>query len=99
MARRVAIETCPPQGLVSPDLMSLEKQLSERLGTRVRIEKKNRGGKLLIDFFSPEDLTAICLALITQPSSLSEPTSSTEANTIVSDIENTDAPSDGPIRT
>jgi ParB family chromosome partitioning protein len=63
LARRVALDRARNKSLVSPDLMSLEKQLSERLGTRVRIEKKDTGGKLLIDFFSPEDLTAICLAL------------------------------------
>ena len=73
LARRVAIDRARNKSLVSPDLMSLEKQLSERLGTRVRIEKKDTGGKLLIDFFSPEDLTAICLALTTQSSSLQRP--------------------------
>jgi ParB family chromosome partitioning protein len=63
LARRVAIEKVRHKALVSPDLMSLEKQLSERLGTRVRIEKKDTGGKLMIDFFSPEDLTQLCLTL------------------------------------
>lgn len=67
LARRVAIDRVRNKGLVSPDLMSLEKQLSERLGTRVRIEKKDTGGKLMIDFFSPEDLTHICLALTVSP--------------------------------
>jgi ParB family chromosome partitioning protein len=66
LARRVAIEKARNKASVSADLMSLEKQLSEKLGTRVRIEKKDTGGKLLIDFFSPEDLTSICLAIITQ---------------------------------
>lgn len=66
LARRAAIERVRHKSLVSPDLLSLEKQLSERLGTRVRIEKKDTGGKLLIDFFSPEDLTQICLALSAQ---------------------------------
>lgn len=66
LARRVAIERVRHKALVSPDLLSLEKQLSERLGTRVRIEKKDTGGKLMIDFFSPEDLTALCMTL-TQP--------------------------------
>jgi ParB family chromosome partitioning protein len=91
MARRVAIERVRHKELVSPDMMSLEKQLSERLGTRVRIEKKNDGGKLLIDFFSPEDLTAICLTLITQPSVSAGPISSQEVQTIATDIENGDA--------
>jgi len=66
LARRVALDRARNKSLVSPDLMSLEKQLSERLGTRVRIEKKDTGGKLLIDFFSPEDLTALCLTLSLQ---------------------------------
>lgn len=66
LARRVAVERVRHKALVSPDLMTLEKQLSERLGTRVRIEKKDTGGKLHIDFFSPEDLTNLCIALTTQ---------------------------------
>ena len=66
LARRAAIERVRHKALVSPDLMSLEKELSERLGTRVRIEKKDTGGKVMIDFFSPEDLTQLCLALTTQ---------------------------------
>jgi ParB family chromosome partitioning protein len=63
MARRVAIDKVRHKSLLSPDLLALEKQLSERLGTRVRIEKKDIGGKLLIDFFSPEDLSTLCLTL------------------------------------
>ena len=65
LARRVAVERVRHKALVSPDLLNLEKELSERLGTRVRIEKKDTGGKVLIDFFSPEDLTQLCLALTT----------------------------------
>lgn len=67
LARRAAVERVRHKALVSPDLLNLEKQLSERLGTRVRIEKKDTGGKVMIDFFSPEDLTHLCLAL-TSPS-------------------------------
>jgi ParB family chromosome partitioning protein len=66
LARRVAVERVRHKALVSPDLLNLEKELSERLGTRVRIEKKDTGGKVMIDFFSPEDLTALCLALTKQ---------------------------------
>ncbi|MDB5188044.1 MAG: hypothetical protein JWO50_564 [Candidatus Kaiserbacteria bacterium] len=72
LARRIAVEKT--RNKISPDLMSLEKQLSERLGTRVRIEKKEQGGKVTIDYFSPEDLSALCLNLATQvPSSLLAP--------------------------
>jgi ParB family chromosome partitioning protein len=66
LARRVAVDRARNKSLVSPDIMALEKQLSEKLGTRVRIEKKENGGKLMIDFFSPDDLTQLCVALAMQ---------------------------------
>lgn len=78
LARRVAIDKVRHKALLSPDLLSLEKQLSERLGTRVRIERKDTGGKLLIDFFSPEDLTQLCLSL-TKPEEQSLPTATPES--------------------
>lgn len=66
MARRIAVERVRHKALLSPDLLDLEKRLSETLGTRVRIERKDTGGKVLIDFFSPEDLTTLCMALAQQ---------------------------------
>ena len=63
LARRVAIEKVRKTDQLSPDLISLEQQLTERLGTRVRIEKKEQGGKVTIDFFSPEDLVHLCMRL------------------------------------
>lgn len=66
MARRIAVERVRHKALLSPDLLDLEKRLSESLGTRVRIEKKDTGGKVMIDFFSPEDLTALCMSLAQQ---------------------------------
>ena len=72
IARRIAIERARNKNFLSPDVMALEKQLSERLGTRVRIEKKDTGGKLTIDFFSPEDLSQLCLALTSPEGSFSK---------------------------
>ncbi len=66
IARRIAVERVRHKALLSPDLLDLEKRLSESLGTRVRIEKKDTGGKVMIDFFSPEDLTALCMSLAQQ---------------------------------
>lgn len=66
MARRVAIERVRKTDQLSPDLLNLERQLTERLGTRVRIEKKEQGGKVTIDFFSPEDLSYLCTMLAVQ---------------------------------
>lgn len=54
-ARRIATERIRKHDL-TPDLLALEKELTENLGTRVRIEKRENGGKVLIEFFSPEDL-------------------------------------------
>ncbi len=60
LARRVAIEKVRKTEQLPPDLLNMERELTERLGTRVRIEKKEHEGKVLgkvlIEFFSSEDL-------------------------------------------
>ncbi len=58
VARRVALERVRKTDL-TPELLLLERELTEKLGTRVRIEKKDQGGKVLIDFFSVDDLAHI----------------------------------------
>jgi len=62
LARRIAVDRA--RAKQSADVALLEKELSEKLGTRVRIEKHEAGGKVTIDFFSPEDLTNLCLTLV-----------------------------------
>ncbi len=42
-----------------PQMAQYQEKLSESLGTRVSIEKRDVGGKIVIDFFSPNDLQAI----------------------------------------
>ena len=54
-ARSIATERARRRDL-PPELSELEKALTEELGTRVQIEKKEKGGKVRIDFFSEEDL-------------------------------------------
>lgn len=58
LARRVATERTR-KGDLTPELLLLERELSDSLGTRVRIEKKEKGGKMVIEFFSVEDLAHI----------------------------------------
>jgi len=58
LARRIATERARKPDL-TPELLLLERELTEKLGTRVRIEKKDQGGKVLIDFFSVDDLAHI----------------------------------------
>ena len=67
VARRVATDRVRKQDL-TPDLLMLERELTEKLGTRVRIEKKDQGGggKVLIDFFSPEDLAQLRIIIAAQ---------------------------------
>jgi ParB family chromosome partitioning protein len=56
IARRIATDKARKQDL-SPELMGMEKELTETLGTRVQIEKRSdKGGKVHIDYFSDEDL-------------------------------------------
>jgi ParB family chromosome partitioning protein len=47
----------------TPEMMELEKSLTETLGTRVFIENRPKGGRVLIEFFSPEDLSHIASIL------------------------------------
>lgn len=56
-ARKIAIERVRKiNASIDPEICALEEKFAERLGTRVRIEKKENGGKLTIDFFSNDDL-------------------------------------------
>ncbi len=44
---------------VDPEISAMEKQFAEMLGTRVRIEKGEKGGSVTIDFFTQDDLREI----------------------------------------
>ncbi len=60
IGRRIAYDKIRKKGVtLDPETQELEEKLTETLGTRVSIEKRENGGKILIDFFSPEDLHAI----------------------------------------
>src|SRR3989344_4455860 len=59
-ARKVAIERVRRfKADIDPDIMALEEKFAESLGTRVVIEKRENGGKLMIEFFSNDDLNDI----------------------------------------
>lgn len=60
IARGIATEKARKKDLgFDPQIASYQERLSESLGTRVSIEKKEVGGKIVIDFFSPNDLQTI----------------------------------------
>lgn len=59
-ARKIAVERVRRKdNAPDPEIAEFEGKLTQSLGTRVHIEKKETGGKILIDFFSNDDLRAI----------------------------------------
>jgi ParB family chromosome partitioning protein len=64
IARRIAVDKVRKKELIpNAELMQIEHQLQESLGTRVHIEPKEAGGKITIDYFSNEDLDIILAVL------------------------------------
>ncbi len=59
IARSIAQERVRSYHRKTPEIIEIEKSLTEALGTRVIVETNAEGGRLLIDFFSPDDLSAL----------------------------------------
>ncbi len=60
IARSIAFERARKKDLMKdPALADMESKLQESLGTRVYIERREKGGKILIDFFDFDDLADI----------------------------------------
>lgn len=72
IARSIAQEKVRKHHRKTPEMQELEKSLTETLGTRVIIEANEQGGRLMIDFFSPEDLSTLIAALAVRESNLEE---------------------------
>lgn len=57
IARRIAYDKVRKKDrVIAPEIVEIEEELTEKLGTRVHIERKTIGGKITIDFFSSDDL-------------------------------------------
>lgn len=64
IARRIAYDRVRKKNLlVPPAIVEMEEKLTEKFGTRVKVEQKEQGGRVTIDYFSQEDLNKI-LALL-----------------------------------
>jgi ParB family chromosome partitioning protein len=64
IARRIAYDRVrKKEYLYAPEILEMERALSDALGTRVAIEAKENGGKLSIDFYSQDDLHVLFAAL------------------------------------
>jgi len=58
IARSIAVDKIRKHDK-TPQMQEVEKSLTEALGTRVVVENRPQGGRLLIEFFTQEDLTHI----------------------------------------
>jgi ParB family chromosome partitioning protein len=60
IGRRIAVDKVRKKELLpDPEIMEIEEQLQESLGTRVHIERRENGGQIMIDFFTNDDLHTI----------------------------------------
>jgi ParB family chromosome partitioning protein len=60
VARKIAYDRVRKKEYIhDPELAEIEERLQETLGTRVHIEKREKGGYITIDFFTNEDLRTI----------------------------------------
>ena len=60
LARKIAFDRVRKKEFMpDPEIVELEEEFQEKLGTRVHIERKELGGQIKIDYFSTEDLRTI----------------------------------------
>lgn len=58
-ARNVAQDKVRKKSLIDPALAELEQKFKDTLGTKVYIERKENGGRIMIDFFNDADIKAL----------------------------------------
>lgn len=66
--------------VADPEITHLEEQLREVLGTKVRLQKEGAGGKLILNFYSPEELNALISRLMPQTETENQPEFKTSEN-------------------
>jgi ParB family chromosome partitioning protein len=76
ITREIAVEKARKKDPQPPEIEALEKAFAESLGTKVEIKQQDKGGKLIIDFFSTEDLETIFAHLAQREAHNTEHTSS-----------------------
>lgn len=60
LARKIAYDRVrKKEFLPDPEIIELEEEFQEKLGTRVHIDRKELGGQIKIDYFSTDDLRTI----------------------------------------
>ncbi len=64
LAREMNTRRAPAEARVDPDVERLEDAFRQALGTRVRLVKGRRGGRLVITFFSDDELNGLYEAIV-----------------------------------
>lgn len=60
IARKIAFEKIRKKSLfMTPEVVDAEEKLAEALGTRVHVEPREKGGKILIEYFSYDEFLAL----------------------------------------
>ncbi|MBY0376561.1 ParB/RepB/Spo0J family partition protein [Patescibacteria group bacterium] len=60
LARKIAFDRVRKKEFMpDPEIIELEEEFQEKLGTRVHIDRKDLGGQIKIDYFSTDDLREI----------------------------------------
>lgn len=102
ISRRVAFDKIrKKERAFDPELVELEEKLRESLGTRVSIERKDTGGKIMIDFFSNDDLRTILDIMNSQkkgnPNAMLEKHMNGGTAPVISEVQMPDPIDDRPI--
>jgi len=87
IARGIAVEKTRRKDNVDINLLELERQFTETLGTRVSIVKTEFGGKMTIDYFSQDDLEAILLRMRDEQKQLKQESPSSGENNKPAELE------------
>lgn len=86
IARRIAYDKVrKKERMFDPEIVELEEKLTEVLGTRVQIERKDNGGKIHIDFFTNQDLRGILDLIKKEKAGVAAQTPVATAEKVISD--------------
>ncbi len=66
--RELTVRRTMDSAAPDPKLMAMETELRGKLGTQVKIQRQGKGGKIMIDFFSDEELNDIIRKIAEQRS-------------------------------
>lgn len=92
ITREIAVERARKRD-ITPEIEALERAFAESLGTKVEIKAQEKGGKLIIDFFSTEDLEGLLNHMAHKAAGV---TPSVESPSVVSNTGEIGAPTPAP---